>query len=105
MYTYKLVVRCIHELKTWPTFYEAVINGGKSFELRKNDRDFQVGDVLSLREFNNNEQKYTGRQTLRFVTYKLESKDFCGIEKGYCIMGIGAVPYGITVVAADEPGR
>lgn len=93
----KIKVRCIHELKTWPTFFEAVCDGSKTFELRNDDRDFQVGDVLLLREFNLNNHRYTGRKLCRLVTYKLESAMFSGIEKGYCIMGLGVLPPEIKV--------
>ncbi len=36
-----------HNLKTWMPFYQDVIDGRKTFELRKNDRDYQVGDILT----------------------------------------------------------
>jgi hypothetical protein len=97
----KISVRCIHELKTWPTFYQAIVDGVKPFELRTDDRDFQVGDVLLLREFDLNAQKYTGRKVCRLVTYKLESASFCGIEKGWCIMGLGVLPPEIKVEIAN----
>ena len=34
----------VHELKCWPEYFEAVISGAKTFEVRKNDRDFAVRD-------------------------------------------------------------
>jgi len=40
-----------HELKIWPQYYEAVANGSKTFELRKNDREFQKGDEVVLKEY------------------------------------------------------
>lgn len=39
-----------HELKTWKPFFEAVIKGDKTFEMRKDDRGFEVGDNLRLVE-------------------------------------------------------
>lgn len=41
-----------HELKIWPMYYERVRNGSKTFEIRENDRGFQSGDTVTLREFN-----------------------------------------------------
>lgn len=40
-----------HELKIWPQFFEPVVGGQKTFEIRKNDRGFQNGDVVILREW------------------------------------------------------
>ena len=40
-----------HELKIWPMYYERVKNGSKTFEVRKNDRNFQMGDTVTLKEF------------------------------------------------------
>jgi hypothetical protein len=35
-----------HELKVEPRFLDALLDGTKAFEVRKNDRDYQVGDIL-----------------------------------------------------------
>lgn len=40
-----------HDLKTWPQFYERVITGEKNFELRTNDRVYQAGDTVILKEY------------------------------------------------------
>lgn len=37
-----------HELKVLPEYYERIASGQKKFEIRNNDRDFQVGDLLRL---------------------------------------------------------
>lgn len=41
-----------HELKIWPQYYGPVAEGLKTFEIRKNDRGFQAGDDVVLREYN-----------------------------------------------------
>lgn len=50
----------VHELKTLPEYFQAVKEKRKPFEVRKNDRNFKVGDSLYLREWTGEE--YTGRK-------------------------------------------
>lgn len=45
-----------HELKVNTEYYHRLANGTKTFEIRKNDRDYQVGDTLLLREYLPKEQ-------------------------------------------------
>lgn len=75
----------IHELKTESQFFESVINGSKTFEVRKNDRDFRVGDYLALNELNDTRDGYTGRSVLLEITYILNDERFCKSE--YVIIG------------------
>jgi hypothetical protein len=46
-----------------------VLSGKKTFEIRKNDRRFQVNDLLLLQEYNPEAEEYTGRELLVEVTY------------------------------------
>ena len=55
-----------HELKIWPQFYVPVADRIKTFEIRRNDRGFQKGDTVILREWNPQNNKYTGTQPLEF---------------------------------------
>lgn len=83
IYTYGAV----HKLKTWPDYFNAVMNGSKNFEVRENDRGFEVGDYLLLEEWNPDTQTYTGAVCARQITYILEGGQF-GVEPGYVVMGI-----------------
>lgn len=73
-----------HKLKLSKIFFEDVRIGKKTFELRKNDRNYQVGDILELREMEAGEP--TGREIETEVIYILEG--FEGLKEGYCILGI-----------------
>ena len=48
----------IHELKIWPQYYCRVADGSKTFEVRKNDRGFQLGDTVVLKEFDPKLERY-----------------------------------------------
>lgn len=75
-----------HHLKIWPDHFEAVRSGLKTFEVRKDDRDFQVGDLLHLNEYDPDKGQFTGQFMRVKVTYKIAGGYF-GIEKGYCVLG------------------
>ena len=75
----------IHQLKQASIYFEDVTSGRKPFEVRKNDRDFKVGDFLALNELNE-AGKETGKSALFRVTYVLNSPEYC--KEGYVILGI-----------------
>lgn len=77
----------IHELKTWPQYFNQIASGRKRFEVRRADRNFQIGDILFLKEWDPGTDNYTGRFFKRYVTYILEGGSF-GIERGYCILSL-----------------
>lgn len=81
-----------HELKILPEYYDAVLSGVKNFEIRKNDRNYHVGDKLILQEYQPNDNMlidpgYTGRQLERWVGYILYDWQV-GLKDGYCIMAL-----------------
>lgn len=76
-----------HVLKTHPEYFQAITDGTKRFEVRKNDRDFKVGDILELREYDPNTYTYTGEWTYVHVSYILDNPDF-GVKPGYVVMSI-----------------
>lgn len=72
----------VHHIKLGASFFAEVESGEKTFELRKNDRDYKKGDILEMMEFKDG--KNTGRIVRVLVTYILT--EFTGLEDGYCIM-------------------
>lgn len=87
-----------HRLKTWPEFFQAIVEGRKPFDYRLNDREFAVGDILHLEEWvpaptdvganPNDGSYYTGRVLLKRVTYILDEKIGPTMKAGFVIMGI-----------------
>ena len=84
-----------HILKIWPEFYDLL--DAKHFEVRKNDRHFQKGDTVTLREWSRTGQHFVAVQEHTFptvwkertfrITYVLS--DFEGITPGYCVLELG----------------
>ena len=71
--------------KILPEYFGAVISGVKNFEIRKDEDDLQVGDVLILQEWNGRD--YSGRCVSRRITYVLRNVPEYGLKEGYCIVG------------------
>ena len=74
----------LHKLKILPEFFEPVILYYKTFELRKNDRDYQVGDELLLEEWDG--EKYTGRTFHCYISYIYHGNGSYSLPDGYCIL-------------------
>jgi len=74
-----------HELKILPEYFKQVMVGYKNFELRKDDRNYNVKDTLLLREFDG--EKYTGYIEFRQISYILRDCEEYGLKKGFVILG------------------
>ena len=83
-----------HELKILPVYFEAVLNGDKTFEIRDNrDRGIQKGDTVQLCEVRVGtvSDGYTGRKLERQITYVTNY----GQKDGFVVLGMaetGASP-------------
>ena len=75
-----------HNLKTWTPYFNDIRNGVKTFEVRKNDRNYQVGDTLILEEYNPDTEKYTGAWIPEEIIYKLDDIRF--VKEGFVVLGI-----------------
>ncbi len=82
-----------HTLKCWLTYFEAIERGEKNFEVRRDDRGFQKGDILILLCYNEDAGMYMKRrdgkiaEVRRRITYILTGGQF-GIQPGYVVMGL-----------------
>lgn len=81
-----------HVLKSWPVFFVPLISCSRSFDLRKDDRGFEVGDELILLEWDRDDDleptvgQYTGREARAEVCHILRSGEVPGLQDGYCIL-------------------
>jgi hypothetical protein len=86
----------------WPEFFEPVLSGVKTFEVRLNDRDYHAGDQLVLGEFDPRMQAYTGRSRRYLVTYVGALDRLAPGFKDHVGMSLEAVPDGTDLYAALE---
>lgn len=104
-----------HVVKVQPPYFDALLDGSKTFEVRKNDRAYQRGDWLVLREFGRHTegigcntvcsghralgceachesditQHESGRQVEARITFVFSGDPrFGGIEPGYVVLGL-----------------
>lgn len=77
----------VHRLKTVKPFFDDVRCNRKTFEVRKNDRDYAEGDYLVLDETYDSGEYTEVKPIVRLVTYLLPGGLF-GIEPGHVVLGI-----------------
>lgn len=92
----------IHDLKIWPTQYAMILQGKKTFELRRDDRPYAIGDQLLLREYDPGREGsaliavrgYTGRGLIVKVPYLI---------RGPLVFGPGPLllPEGVVCMSID----
>lgn len=79
-----------HELKTINPHFGFVFCGQKTFELRKDDRGFSVGDTLILKEWDEINKSYSGAEVRAEITHILEGGEY-GLLHGNVILSLGNV--------------
>ena len=73
-----------HYIKILPEYYIAVDKGIKTFEIRFNDRNYKVGDILHLQEFCGGQ--YTSRELQREISYMIDDPNYC--KEGFVVLGL-----------------
>ena len=83
----------IHKLKLNSAYYDDSASGIKTFEIRKNDRDFKVGDILELREWLwsglSGKGMYTGEVHWKVITYILNDEEY--LYEGFVCLGVSPI--------------
>ncbi|MGU3458566.1 MULTISPECIES: DUF3850 domain-containing protein [Bacillus cereus group] len=77
----------LHNLKINTVFFEPVLKRIKTFEIRKNDRDFHVGDTINLNEWDNERKEYTGRSIAIEILYITDFEQ----KEGYVVFSFKIV--------------
>jgi hypothetical protein len=81
-----------HNVKCWSKYFDDVKSGKKSFEVRLNDRNYQVGDILRQSNYDPEIKEFVGEFVDCRITYILDDHMFC--KPGYVVMGINVMGYG-----------
>lgn len=96
-----------HTLKTWPTFFQAVWDGRKTYEVRLDDRGYQAGDTVMLAEWDRKVPcscigsdhvddcaKFTGREVTARIGFVTASTPPRGSQRGF--VGNGYVVFSLV---------
>lgn len=99
-----------HELKTVSPYFERIQSGEKTVEVRKDDRDFQTGDTLTLKHWDPDYDhgqysrtppgRFTGSTVKVQVTHAL--RGFEGLAEGWVALSIS--PTTVTSTAVEPAG-
>lgn len=82
-----------HLLKSWPQFFGQIFGGKRMHELRRNDRDYGVGDHIELMEFDPQLGTYSGRVCHVEVTSMTSTQEPCAVSEealhhDFCILRV-----------------
>ena len=89
----------LHTIKVDHKFFDALTYGNKTAEFRKNDRDYEVGDILYQEEVmgEGDAMEKTGGWILQEVTHIVHGPAY-GIPDEYCMMSVKNIKYETTEV-------
>ena len=91
-----------HAIKIWPDYFGAVCLKRKTFELRKNDRDYQPGDHVVMKEWDPMTRKYTGGKIEATIGWMTEVN---GDQVVFSLIHIGEPVFARKPTAGDSARR
>lgn len=85
-----------HDVKSWPQFFRPIIAAERRHELRRNDRNYAVGDRLILHEYDPATGTFTGDGACAVVTSITSNEAPCavsdeGLHPDFCILSIDVI--------------
>lgn len=86
-----------HRVKSWSQFFWPIKHKIKLHDLRKNDRDYRVGDTMILQEYDMVGGRYTGEEITALVTFITSNQFPCAFSSAvlpadYCILSLRVQP-------------
>jgi len=91
-----------HYLKTVQPYFSEVEKGNKKFEVRENDRNFQVGDEVYLQEYDAETKTFSGKEIRATITYLLD--EFELIYLGACVFSFKVTQHIVKNVNLETSG-
>lgn len=76
-----------HTLKIVNPYYDDVRRNVKNFEIRKDDRDYKLGDMIHFCLYDKEKDFVHDADMGRVVKYILRDAEQYGLKEGYCILG------------------
>lgn len=98
----------LHAVKCWPKFFQIIAAGHKKYEVRRNDRNYQLGDLLQLNEWHppSSDQLaggYTGASVLSIISSILTAEDLTFNDAGQrSLINKDSVVMGIEVLLVNH---
>ena len=83
-----------HTVKSWTYLYDEIVSGRKTADMRdKTERDYRVGDTMTLRRYDQATGEYTGETCNVEITHVISNDTPCAmssvaLHRNYCILSI-----------------
>lgn len=90
-----------HEIKTEKQYFERVMSSEKTFEIRRDDRGYQTGDVVVMNEVDRRNSA-TLRETGRSVRVRIKYVSHYQQKEGWCVWGFEMLSDNVSAWVGNE---